>query len=188
MTSMGHISVKAAFVWLPLVLLVACSSNPLDTTPTPSPTTSPSPNATTDDVELTEDDYLQAFADSALFVSDARAGSGSAGLVLDVCDGFDDCALARDSLKDELEALRPVLLKHVELWENITPPLRFQPVHNEYLESIIARIDAGDLWLDGFQRLDDSAIDLSYERFFEADGKFVDAFEELDRLCQCFTP
>ncbi len=129
-----------------------------------------------------EVDFSLAFGEVQANVN--QAGFGVANALADVssCTTDEECVDAGDSLAREYRAYVPVLDAQISALEGMDVPEDCQGLHAAYLEQMKLRVEAGDLYIEGWESFDDALLERSFQKFQESQAKLGDLLDELEAL------
>ena len=129
-----------------------------------------------------ETDFLLAFGEVQANVNQAGFGLADAFLDLDACVTDDECVDAGGSLAREYRAYVSILDTQISALNGMDVPEDFQGLHAAYLEQMRLRVDAGELYIEGWDFNDGALLERSFEKFAEAQAKQRDLLDELEAI------
>jgi hypothetical protein len=94
----------------------------------------------------------------------------------------EECVAAGDSLSREYATYIPVLEAQISELENMEVPEDYEGLHAAYLEQLRLRVESGELFIEGWETLDDELIERSFEKFRESQAKLADMLDEMEAL------
>ncbi len=129
-----------------------------------------------------ETDFLLAFGEVQANVN--QAGFGLADALVDVgaCVTDEECADTEGSVAREYRAYIPILDAQISALKGMDVPEDFQGLHAAYLEQMRLRVEAGELYIEGWDSLDDALLQRSFQKFQESQAKLADLLDELEAI------
>lgn len=117
-----------------------------------------------------------------------RAGFGVADGILefDLCISDQQCADAMLLLADEYVPYVILLDEQIGALNEIDPPPAFRSFHENFIKQLSFRQEAGELWIEGVETLDEATavglLTLSQEKFRESQLLYFDILDDIEEL------
>jgi hypothetical protein len=137
------------------------------------------PSASEDDGLLS---YQLAFIEVQEAVGEAGFGVAEGLLEFEACVTDEECGDAILLVADEYVPYVAILDDQIRVMNEINPPPTYRSLHENFIEQLGLRQEAGQLWIDGADTLDAAKLTLSQEKFRESQAVYLDILDDLQEL------